>query len=79
MSKVNKVIWITPPMFLNINSKESQTSGGHKCSYCQGNGFFWAVKEGVKERYKEACPVCGGNGKLKAAITIEWLPDETNK
>ncbi|KAA6346411.1 hypothetical protein EZS27_006061 [termite gut metagenome] len=75
MSKVNKVIWITPPTLLNINNKEIQTSSGHKCSYCQGNGFFWEVQEDVKERFKAACPVCRGSGKLRAAIIIEWLPE----
>jgi DnaJ-class molecular chaperone len=66
-------------MFLNISSKESQTSGGYGCSYCHGNGFFWKAQEGTKDRFKEACPVCKGSGKLKAVITIEWLPDKDNK
>jgi RecJ-like exonuclease len=79
MSEINKEILLAPPMFLNIDSKENKTSSGHQCSYCHGNGFFWKVKEDIKERYKEACPVCKGSGKLKAAITIEWLPDKDNK
>jgi excinuclease UvrABC ATPase subunit len=63
-------------MFININNKESQTCGGHRCSYCQGNGFFWKVNEDVKERLKETCPVCKGSKTLKAVVTIEWLPEK---
>ncbi|KAA6339751.1 hypothetical protein EZS27_012349 [termite gut metagenome] len=79
MSKAETHLFISPPVFLTINNKESLSSKGHTCSYCHGNGFFQKVGEDVKERIQEPCPICQGSGKLKASITIEWLPGEKHK
>ena len=49
---------------------ETIVSGGYKCEYCQGNGYFWA--EDGHEHVKDPCPVCNGSGILKAVVTIEW-------
>lgn len=73
MSKNKQFISITPPMFLNEERcMESICSSGHKCSYCNGNGWFWGEKSG--ERVKVDCHVCSGSGRLDATITIEWKP-----
>ena len=44
----------------------------------QGNGWFWGVDD-YGERIKQDCPVCKGNKRLKAVVTIAWQPDETGK
>lgn len=73
MSKNKQFISITPPMFLNEGGRmESLCSPGHKCSYCNGNGWFWGEQAG--ERVKVDCHVCSGSGRLDATITIEWKP-----
>jgi len=72
MSKERRMIEITPGrMSPGGRMTEHLESRGHKCQYCQGNGFFWQEDE-FRERYKDPCPVCKGSGKLDAKITIEW-------
>lgn len=51
--------------------KEVFVSSGHKCCYCQGNGYFWG-RDDVSEAVKEPCPMCGGSGELDAIVTVEW-------
>ena len=51
---------------------------GHKCTYCQGNGYLWRENE-REERYKSVCPVCQGCGRLDAVVTIEWKAGESKK
>ena len=50
-------------------------SRGHRCPYCQGNGYLWQEDE-WQERYKKECPICKGSGRLDAMITIEWKAEE---
>lgn len=50
-------------------------SRGHKCPYCQGNGYHWQEDE-WQERYKKECPICKGSGRLDALITVEWRAEE---
>lgn len=57
---------------------ERVLSRGHKCPYCQGNGYFWQ-EDDWDERYKKECPICKGSGKLDAVITIEWKADGRDK
>ena len=40
----------------------------------QGNGWFWNP-EVINERVKMPCPKCGGTGKVKGIVTVEWVPD----
>lgn len=73
MSEIVHTIRIASPELIGSgNMKEVIHSSAHRCDYCHGNGFFWG--ERCRERVKEACPVCGGSGKLDAVITIEWKP-----
>ena len=57
---------------------ERVLSRGHKCPYCQGNGYFWQ-EDDWDERYKKECSICKGSGKLDAVITIEWKADGRDK
>ena len=72
MSKEKRIIEITPEQMIP-GGRMSGTieSRGHKCPYCQGNGYFWQEDE-FQERYKEECPICKGCGRLDAVVTIEW-------
>jgi hypothetical protein len=76
MSKTKHVIIPSPPLFLREGNKERQVLEHYTCSCCQGNGFFWKTGADIKEKIKAPCSVCGGRGRLKAEVTIEWLPED---
>lgn len=71
MSQMRRMAELKPPT--HGMKEETLVSVGHRCEYCQGNGWFWGMDEfgqGVKKR----CPVCEGKGELDAVITIKWQP-----
>ena len=72
MSKIKQMIEIEPSR-LTPGGKmaEVMESKGHKCPYCQGNGYFWK-EDDCGEPYKDKCSMCGGSGKLDAVVTVEW-------
>lgn len=76
MSKIKAKVELEPPFRMNREkNREVMVSTGHKCSYCQGNGWTW--KAGIHlpgEAERETCPVCNGKGQLDAVVTIDWLP-----
>ena len=43
----------------------------------QGNGWFWGVDD-YGERIKQDCPVCKGNKRLKAVVTVNWTADDSS-
>ena len=72
MSKERRIIEIEPGrMTPGGRMTDHFESRGHKCPYCQGNGYHWQEDE-WQERYKQECPICKGSGRLDAMITIEW-------
>ena len=73
MSKKQNGVLVTAPLF----GTGRETVGefpGHSCGYCQGNGWLWD-SEIIHERVKMPCPKCGGTGKVKGIVTVEWVPD----
>lgn len=74
MSKQQPILFVQPPMFPKEQPVERMELGGFKCTYCHGNGWFWGTDD-YGERVKEECPVCKGEKKLKAVVTIEWKED----
>lgn len=72
MSERQNGVLITAPLF-GIG-REQEVFTGYSCGYCQGNGWFWNP-DVIHERVKMPCPQCGGTGKVKAVVTIEWRPD----
>ena len=42
--------------------------------YCQGNGYFQGDIT-VKDTELVPCPKCGGTGKVKGIVTVDWVPD----
>lgn len=72
MSKRQNGVLITAPLFGTGEEREEFT--GYACGYCHGNGWFPGIGE-QNERTKIKCPKCGGTGKVKAVVTIDWQPD----
>lgn len=77
MSKKQAVLLLTPPLFPAENSPEQEEFRGIPCSSCQGNGCFLGMEENSRDTIRKECPVCKGNKKLKAVVTINWLADES--
>lgn len=76
MSKEKRMVEISASGVMpGRNMEENVVSRGHKCGYCQGNGYFWLEDE-HREPYKSPCPVCGGSGLLDAVITVRWKASE---
>lgn len=74
MSKKNQVLLITPPLFPREHHCETETFSGLPCTYCHGNGWIPTLGE-RNEHERTACPVCKGRKKLKAVVTVKWMPD----
>lgn len=79
MSKERRTIEISPGR-LSQGGRMTEVieSVGHKCPYCQGNGYHWQEDE-WQDRYKKECPICKGSGKLDAVIKVEWQASESKK
>lgn len=44
MSRIKKQLEICPPAYMCKGpNRENFVSTGHKCGYCQGNGWFWGT------------------------------------
>lgn len=75
MSKVSTILTVEPPA--HSTDIEKREIVNIPCPYCFGQGR-WVEQTGY-EKYKEhTCKVCDGSKKIKALITIEWLPDYNN-
>ncbi|WP_196039100.1 hypothetical protein [Bacteroides nordii] len=75
MSKNIAALLITPPLFIKEFTRETEVFHGLTCTACCGNGWHWK-EDKYGERYKNNCHHCGGTGKLKAVVTIEYGPDK---
>lgn len=73
MSVLRHVIDITPGIYpVPTETKEVR---GATCPRCDGRGYF--IDEIGRDEHRErACATCGGAGKLRATVTIEWGPDK---
>ena len=73
MSVKQNGVLITAPLF----GTGKETVGyftRYGCGYCQGTGYF-IDPDIVNERVKTPCPKCGGTGKVKGIVTVNWVPD----
>lgn len=77
MSKRQHALLIQPPLFPKEHPVERVEFGGIPCTYCHGNGWFWGMDE-YRERVKCECPVCKGNKRLKAVVTVNWTADDSS-
>ena len=75
MSKKQQTLLITPPLLSKEHPNEMETFTGFECSKCYGNGWIIALGE-RNETVINACPICGGSGRLKAVVTTKWIPDK---
>lgn len=73
MSKKQNGVLITAPLF-GTGLETIGEFSGYTCGYCQGNGWFWD-SDIINERLKKPCPKCGGSGKVKGIVTVDWVPD----
>lgn len=71
MSRVRRMIELKPD--INGETRETLVSVGHRCEYCQGNGWYWGADE-MGQGIKVTCPKCKGKGELDAVINITWKP-----
>lgn len=76
MSRIRAKVELEPPFRMNRGkNREVMVSAGHKCGYCQGNGWTWkAGAHPPGEAEREECPVCDGTGQLDAVVTVDWRP-----
>lgn len=77
MNVLKQIIELTTPT--NANAKNSVMSGAiNDCSVCNGAGYLYTG--GYMVKYKKDlsdpdyihCAVCGGTGKVKATVTVDW-------
>lgn len=73
MSKKQSGVLVTAPLF-GTGRETVGVFPGHSCGYCQGNGYF---QGDITEKDTELvpCPKCGGTGKVKGIVTVDWVPD----
>lgn len=74
MSKKQQAFLLSAPLFAGEHRTEREEFEGFKCAACCGNGWHWGEDE-CGERVTIPCSVCGGGGKLRAVVVVEWLPD----
>lgn len=72
MSKKQHIISIAPPEYQEVWEKE--TIKGYKCPVCNGRKGF-SEQTGHNQYKEKECDYCKGAGKVKAEITINWVPD----
>lgn len=73
MSMKQNGVLISAPLFGTGREKPEEFSG-YNCGYCQGNGYVLDA-DVITERVKKPCPSCGGTGRVKAVVTVEWVAD----
>lgn len=72
MSKKQNSIIIAPPEYQEVLEKEVFT--GYQCPICNGRKVFTA-QTGYNQYKEKTCDYCKGAGRVKAEITINWVPD----
>ncbi|WP_099465906.1 zinc finger-like domain-containing protein [Parabacteroides provencensis] len=72
MSIKQNSILVIPPEYQEVWEKISFT--GYRCPVCNGQKSF-SEQVGYNQYEEKACDYCKGTGKVKAEITINWVPD----
>lgn len=73
MSEKQNGVLISAPLF-GTGKEKPEEFPGYNCGYCQGSGYF-LDPDIITEQVRKPCPSCGGTGKVKAVVTVEWVPD----
>jgi ribosomal protein S27AE len=72
MSKNKQVIDLCPPDY-DVDREEAALRG-FMCPKCSGRGYVMDYNGRDPERI--GCPRCGGSGKLRAKVVIQWEAEE---
>ena len=75
MSRKSTIVTIEPPPH-SIDTERIEIAD-FVCPYCCGMGN-WSEQVGYNEYLERTCKVCKGAKKIKAVVTIGWLPDNNN-
>lgn len=75
MSRKSTILMIEPPV--HATDAEKLEVEGFSCPFCSGRGG-WVEQVGYGKYLEHRCKVCDGTKKIKAVITIGWLPDYKN-
>lgn len=77
MSALKQIIELAIPT--NPDARKSVVSGAvNDCSVCHGKGYHYSgdymrkYKKDLNDPDYTHCPVCGGTGKIKATVTVNW-------
>ena len=79
MLSVEQIIRISPPEVIG-ERRQTREVIFCRCGYCKGKGWFyndgWAekFKQDLKAPNNKPCLYCKGTGKVKALVTVDWLP-----
>ncbi|GHV13590.1 hypothetical protein FACS1894169_00920 [Bacteroidia bacterium] len=79
MFDLKQIIEINPPEVVGEQTQRKEVFFS-RCGYCKGKGWFY--NGGYSQKFKknlsnpnyEACPYCKATGKVKAVVSVEWLP-----
>jgi ATPase involved in DNA replication initiation len=71
MSKRKQIIELIAPDY--ENGVENDTFNGFSCPACNGRGWHLDFVPGGSTPVD--CPRCGGSGKLRVRVTMEWEAD----
>ncbi len=71
MSELKRMVELTPPDYLSMEQR--LTSRDMECGYCHGRGTF-VYDDRYGDDVVKICPMCQGQGRVDAEITIKWKP-----
>lgn len=69
MSKRKEIIELSAPS--RLGKAEKFVSRAQPCSYCRGEGSFTGNNP---QGERVPCPDCGGSGKVRALVSVTWVP-----
>ena len=75
MSQLKRILEIRPPDYLL--REQRLTSCDMECGYCHGRGTL-VYDDRYGDDVVKICPVCQGQGRVDAEITIRWQPSNNN-
>lgn len=78
MSKIKTIIELHVPA--RQGDMRTSFASAAKCEACHGKGYIYnggwmeKFKKNTNDPDESPCPCCGGSGRLKVKVNIEWKP-----